>query len=621
MNINLIPILLPLFSALLILLISDRTKYLKELLAIGVSLTSLLSAFITLGNSLNGNYFDFKFNWLYNVSQFSLKADMLSAFILLSVSLFSFLISIYAFSFEKKGSSKWFYFNLLWTQSFASGTALSDSLISMLFFAEGLLISLYMFIALSGSSTEYKNTALKTFLINAVCDLCLMCGVIITGYLSGTFSMSEISLNRLSVGGWATFGYLLILVGAIPKIGIFPFHTWIPYAALYSNAPFMAYVPAAIDKLLGVYIIARTTLYIYKLDTFMSIIVMSLGAFTIIAAVMMAFVQKDYKRLLSYHAVSQAGYMVLGIGTLNPIGIAGALFHMINHAIYKSCLFMTAGSVERQTGTNDIEKLGGLFSRMPFTGVSYIISAAAISGIAPLNGFFSKELIYKGSLDTGYKIFFIAAEIGSFLTLASFLKLGHSVFFGKRPQELDNVKESPFSVIFPMGVLATLCLLFGFGSYFPIEFLISPSLLSINIIPAEELAGFHINNLFWISIIVILLAISNHILGFSLSGYKAFKASDHIHHAPILKNIYNWAEKRYFDIYEVVMRLIVPIFSMSFYKIDRFFDKIIDDIPSYITNSVSEGLAQTHTGSYSLYMAITFIGIILYLIIIGGMKW
>ncbi len=616
MNLILIPIVLPIVTALALLLISERTKYLKELLASGAALVSLLAAanvFLQPPDML-------VYRWLGTGGAFTLRADQLSAFLLLAVSLFSAAISLYSFSLPKKGPSKWFFFNLLMTQAFAAGAALADNLIAMLFFWEGLLIFLYTFIALSQESREAKRTAMKAFLINGATDVCLLVGITITGYIAGTMSMSEISHNRLTLDyGWSIFAYVLLLVGAVAKAGAFPFHTWIPDAATDSSSPFMAYVPAAIDKLLGIYFLARASVYLFQLNNAMSVALMTLGAVTILVAVMMAFVQKDYKRLLSYHAVSQTGYMILGIGTLNPVGIAGGLFHMINHATYKSCLFMTAGSVERQAGTNDLTKLGGLWRAMPVTVLCFVIAAAAISGIAPLNGFFSKELVYKGALDTGYTVFFLAAELGSFLTLASFLKLGHSVFFGKRPEELRDVKEAPFSMLLPMLALAAICVSFGFGARLPINLFISPALAGLGIQHAD-MAGFHPDKLYFLSVIVILAAVINHMLGLAYGGGKADKASDHIHYAPVLKEAYALAERRAFDIYEQGMDRVVPLFSRTLYRADRFFDWVIDTAPSSTAGFFSRVSRGFHNGSYPLYMALTLLGAIVYILLVGGLK-
>lgn len=616
----LIPLLLPLASSVLILLISNRTKYLKEALSVLVTMTSLLASIFALKAVLAISEINYSITWLGVNIPIDFRVDKLSAFLLFAVSLFSFVISIYSIELENKGNPKVFYFILLLTQTASAGAVMSNNLISMFFFWESIVIFLYVFVYIStGNDYEIRKTALKTFLINGIADIAMMIGILMVGYIASTYSMSEISHSRIDMTALSTIAYILLLIGALTKAGAFPFHTWIPDAALNSNAPFMAYIPAAIDKLLGIYFLARISVYLYNLNTAMQIVLMTVGAVTIIVAVMMAFVQTDYKRLLSYHAVSQTGYMILGIGTLNPIGIAGGLFHMINHATYKSCLFMTAGSVEKQTGLQDITKLGGLVKRMPVTAVCFVIAALAISGIAPLNGYFSKELVYKGALFGGYTWFFIAAEVGSVLTLASFLKLGHSVFFGKLPEHLKEVKEAPLTVLIPMIILAAVCILFGFGAHFPISNLIEPSIESLGYISSMELAGFHFDTLFIVSLIVILVALVNHMIGYKLTN-KPSKASDHIHYAPVLKELYIMAEKGYFDLYELFKKFFAWLARITF-KTDRFFDKLIDTYPTAVFNWISRQISLIHNGEYNVYMFYIFAFIVVYIIYIGGIKW
>ena len=126
----------------------------------------------------------------------------------------------------------------------------------------------------------------------------------------------------------------------------------------------------------------------------LSIVLALIGAATIIIAVMIAMVQHNLKKLLSYHAISQVGYMVLGIAPGTPVGIAGGVFHMLNHAIYKCCLFLCGGAVEQATGTAELERLGGLGKKMSITFAACLIAALSISGIPPLNGFVSKWMVY-----------------------------------------------------------------------------------------------------------------------------------------------------------------------------------------------------------------------------------
>jgi len=167
--------------------------------------------------------------------------------------------------------------------------------------------------------------------------------------------------------------------------------------------------------------------------------------------------------------------MLLGIGTGTAIGILGGMFHMINNSIYKNCLFLCAGAVEKQTGITNLEKLGGLGRKMPLLFFSNIIAAFAISGVVPLNGFISKWLIYRSCVDAGQPIMFFLAIFGSALTLASFIKLLHSVYMGPLPPELKNVKSPGFSLAFPPLILAILCIIFGIMPGIPLGQMLVPS--------------------------------------------------------------------------------------------------------------------------------------------------
>jgi formate hydrogenlyase subunit 3/multisubunit Na+/H+ antiporter MnhD subunit len=258
-----------------------------------------------------------------------------------------------------------------------------------------------------------------------------------------------------------------------------PFHSWIPDSAEYAPVPVMAFLPAALDKLLGIYLLARLSLDLFKVTpgSAMSILLMVIGGITIIAAGSVALVQNNLLKLLSFSTVSQVGYMVLGFGTGLPIGILGGLFHMVNNAIYKSCLFLCGGAVEYRTGETNFEKLGGLARFMPITFITCLISALAISGIPPLNGFASKWLIYQGLIEiTKIRvypvIFLIAAMFGSMLTLAALLKLIHSTFLGeKSSKDIPKVKEVGFGMALPMVILAALSIIFGVFTQLPLRYL------------------------------------------------------------------------------------------------------------------------------------------------------
>jgi NADH-quinone oxidoreductase subunit L len=517
----------------------------------------------------------------------------------------SFLITLYSVVFMANRPYKnQFFAYFLLTISFANGVVLANNLLILLFFWEGLLLTLFAMIFI-GSKNAYK-TATKAFIIVGITDLCMMVGIALTGYLAGTLTMSKINLPLTGLGSLA---FILLMIGAISKGGSMPFHSWIPDAAIDAPLPFMALIPAAFEKLLGIYFLTRISLDLFKLNTssWVSIVMMSVGAITIILAVMMALIQKDYKKLLSYHAISQVGYMILGIGTALPIGIIGGLFHMINNALYKSCLFLTGGAVEKQAGTTNLEQLGGLGLKMPITFACFIITAVSISGVPPFNGFFSKELVYDGALERGW-IFYAAALAGSFFTAASFLKLGHAAFLGKLNEKNKSVKEVSLPMLIPMILIALVCILFGVKNSLPINMI--QSVLGQAGLEGHSFGGFPANAmLVGLTLIVLFGALLNHIIAARIKG-SGLKAVDHIHYAPLLHGIYDKAEKRFFDPYEIGIRFAQRISDIAFWC-DRKIDWIFDGLTVGVTFWFTDRIRKMHTGNYSTYLAWSVVGLFL----------
>ncbi len=538
------------------------------------------------------------FPWAGSGIDLSLRLYQFSGFIILAVAFFSLLICLYSLNFLKgKDNEKLFYSYLLISLSFVNGAVLANNLVALLFFWEGLLLTLYGLIALGGRGAF--KTATKALVIVGVSDLCMMAGVILTGHLAKTMVLQDI---RLPVHALGSVAFILLTIGAISKAGSMPFHTWIPDAAEDAPLPFMAFFPAAIEKLLGIYFLTRITLDMFTLDRHspLSLVLMGLGALTILLAVMMALVQKNYKRLLSYHAISQVGYMILGIGTCLPAGIIGGIFHMLNNAVYKCGLFLTGGAVEKETGTADLEKLGGMGAKMPLTFLCFLITAASISGVPPFNGFFSKELIYDAALERG-AIFYIAALLGSFFTAASFLKLGHAVFMDKPRQEHKNAKESSLSMLIPMIVLALACALFGVFNRPLVQHFIQPVLgggAEGQMQPSLMLVA--------ATVLVLLAAVIHHYLAAKIKG-SGLKAADHIHHAPLLSVLYAGAERKYFDPYEIGVKLVSGI-ARVLWGLDRAIDWFYNTLAVRTTCVFSRGIRRAHSGYYVTYVIWSLLG-------------
>jgi multicomponent Na+:H+ antiporter subunit D len=216
-------------------------------------------------------------------------------------------------------------------------------------------------------------------------------------------------------------------------------------------------------------------------------VLIAFGVLSMVIGVTMAIPQKDVKRLMAYHAVSQTGYMLLGVGVglavlgnqaaLNTYGITameGGLFHIINHALYKGLLFLTAGAIIYRIGTRDLDKMGGLGHSMKYTMIFFMIGALAIAGIPPFNGFASKLLIYE-SVYLFNPVLAIIAMVVSILTLASFVKVFHSIFMGPTLPEYANIREVPLSMLIGMGILAVLIIVFGFFPQQVVDVIVAPA--------------------------------------------------------------------------------------------------------------------------------------------------
>ncbi|MBA7566037.1 NAD(P)H-quinone oxidoreductase subunit 2, chloroplastic [subsurface metagenome] len=476
LNLLFVPVFLPLAVGIVIFIIPRAVRVLPALLSLLTAAAVFAAAVLIF---FKGSA-DFHFP-LFEIGKFTLSFDLLvtplSSFILIFVGGFGFLISLYSlFYMMGKARLKEYYGFFLLALAGSGGVLMADHFIIFLIFWEIVTASLYFLI--TTGDPEAKVGATKTFATLGLGDGCLLLGIGILWYLGKSFTISSLHITVQGALPWIAF--ILMMVGAITKAGAMPFHSWIPAASEGAPAPVMALLPAAIDKLLGIYLLVRMFTGIFILGSGAGLLLMIIGAVTIVAAVMVAMVQHDLRRLLSYHAVSQVGYMLLGIGTMTPLGLAGGLFHMLNNSIYKNCLFLCTGAVEKKTGSTDLGRLGGLARVMPITFAACLIAALAISGVPPLNGFVSKWMIYQGVIKTGTPysfIFLIAAMFGSALTLASFIKVIYSVFLGPKSDQTLSVKQGVgFGMQFPMIILSLLCLVFGIYYLFPLNAFILPGL-------------------------------------------------------------------------------------------------------------------------------------------------
>ncbi|MFH1189265.1 MAG: proton-conducting transporter membrane subunit [Candidatus Omnitrophota bacterium] len=460
----------PIAAGLICLLMPDRAKRLIRGLAILMAASSLAGAVYVFMNK--------PVNWQAGQS-IILIADDLSSFIGIGIALFASLVTIYSFGSAERSFGRYFGY-LLITLGASFGVAFANDLLILLVFWGLLAAMLYLMVNMAGSR-QAASAARKALIIIGGTDALMLFAFALMWQMTGTFSMDKIRLALDSVPAFAAF--LCLAAASFAKAGAMPFHSWLPDVAEHGPTAVTAYLPASLDKLLGIYLLARVALRLFIMNSVSNTILLAAGAVTIILAVVIALVQHDMKRLLGYHAVSQVGYMVLGIGTGTAIGMAGSIFHMFNHAVYKSCLFLSAGNVEKRAGTTDLAKLGGLAKYMPVTFICFLTASLSISGIPPFNGFVSKWMVYQGIIESAgpknpaWILWLTCAMFGSVLTVASFMKLIHAVFLGRPSEGLKDVKEARPSMTFPVAVLAIICFIFGaFAFIVPVPLFIAPAI-------------------------------------------------------------------------------------------------------------------------------------------------
>lgn len=609
------PIAIPLVAGLVCLFVPESMKRIRPFLAILGTLMTLLATwplFLAVRNIPRGA------RLLMDDGRW-LCLDHLSSFVLLATAAFGLLIAIYSVGYmADKRNQREYYACLLWTVAVSCGAILANDLVLLLVFWGLLGLALYLMIGTGGA--EASAAAKKSFVLIGGTDCLLLVGVILIWLLTGTTRIDKASLG---FGGELSYvAFLCFAAAAFAKAGAVPFHTWVPDCGEKAPVSVTAFLPASLDKLLGIYLLARATTSLFRMDVSMNVLLCIVGTATILIGVMMALVQHDLKRLLSYHAVSQVGYMVLGIGTGTAVGIAGGLFHMLNNAIYKSCLFLCAGSVERETGTSDLDRLGGLAKAMPLTFGACLVAAMAISGIPPLNGFYSKWMVYQGLVEMGkaggqlWVVWLAAAMLGSALTLASFAKVLHAVFLCKPSPEVAAMRprEVGFSMWAPMVVLAALCVVFGvLAARLPIAQFISPAV-----------GGFTFSGTWWAAPATVMLLAA---YGFGLVVYwftttRKARACDTYIGGEILDDVYVTGETRGearnvevtgVDFYRTFEEM-APLRPLYAAARQKFFD--IYDVGARTVFYFVEALRKGHTGVLPVYLAWVFAGLVLLLYVL-----
>jgi hydrogenase-4 component B len=423
--------------------------------------------------------------WAPTPSMAFIRLDALAAIFLIPIFWVSALGSIYGLEYwpqmkcPENGRKLRLFYGLV-TAGLA-GIAVSANSILFLFFWEVMALGAFFLVTTEDHEREVQDAGILYLVSTHFSTLCLFALFAIWHLVTGTFALGPLPTGAVTPT-MATVIFILLVVAFGIKAGLMPFHVWLPGAHAAAPSHVSALMSGVLIKI-GIYGLARMLSWLPDPPVWWGGLLLVLGTVSGILGVVFALGQHDLKRLLAYHSIENIGIIVMGLGlamvgrslhvsTWIVLGLAGALLHVWNHGLFKSLLFLSAGSVVHSTHTRSIDKLGGLAAAMPLTALFFAIGAVAICGLPPLNGFVSELLIYLGLFRTlglgtepswGGAAFSAAllAMIGA-LAVACFVKAFGAIFLGSaRSDSAREAHESGRAITGPMFALALCCLVIG----------------------------------------------------------------------------------------------------------------------------------------------------------------
>ena len=347
------------------------------------------------------------------------------------------------------------------------GVVLSGNLVQLAFFWE--LTSLFSFLLIGywHHNQSARDGARMSLIVTGTGGIALLLGFLLLGHIAGGYALDRVldSGEVIRASPLYPAALFLILIGAFTKSAQFPFHFWLPHA-MAAPTPVSAYLHSATMVKAGVFVLILLWPVLSGTDAWY-LTVSSVGLVTLLVGAWAAIFQQDLKGLLAYSTISHLGLIVLLLGLSSPLAAVAAIFHTINHATFKASLFMGVGIIDRETGTRDIRKLGGLYRFMPITATLAMVAAAAMAGVPLLNGFLSKEMFLAETLEehsgtlVDQLLPWLATLASAFAVLYS-IRFIHQVFFVEPPEPLpQQPHEAPPWMRLPIEVLALACLVIG----------------------------------------------------------------------------------------------------------------------------------------------------------------
>jgi multicomponent Na+:H+ antiporter subunit D len=465
-------IALPLAAAFLLPLFGKKGKDAATIVANIVTISLLVLAVVAVFSGQYGIYEIGKWSIPLGIN---LVLDGLSSFMLLAIGVVAAAAMLFSVRYMEQYTAKSKYLSLfLLMVAGMNGVVLSGDIFNLFVFLEIASLASYALVGF-GCEHEELEASFKYMVLGSIASIFILFSIGLVYGNTGTLNMAFISraIQESGMNVGLAFALSLFIAGFGLKAALVPFHAWLPDAHPSAPAPISAMLSGVLIKALGVYALARVVFNVFGVSVPLGWTLVTLGVLSMVIGVFLAVGQWDMKRLLAYHSISQMGYVVMGIGlgalifarggssVWASLAILGGLFHLVNHAVFKSLLFLMSGSVEMATGTRQLKQLGGLGTVMPATRAVSFVASASIAGVPPFNGFWSKLILVVSAVGAGFYGLAGVTVIVSLVTLISFLKIQRYAFLGELPENLQDVKENKGTMLYAMIFLACLCILMG----------------------------------------------------------------------------------------------------------------------------------------------------------------
>ncbi|MDO5606285.1 MAG: monovalent cation/H+ antiporter subunit A [Paracoccus sp. (in: a-proteobacteria)] len=383
-------------------------------------------------------------------------------------------------------STSRFYASVLTFTGAMTGVLTSGNIIMLVLFWELTSLASFMLISYWHQKPEARRGARVALIITAAGGLCLLAAMVMLGHVAGSFELDTVLKKGAEVRGHQLYGAILVLIllAAFTKSAQFPFQFWLPNA-MAAPTPVSTYLHSATMVKAGVFLLVRFFPVVGGTDAWFFLVV-GTGMITLMLGAVVALFRQDLKGVLAYSTISHLGLITALAGIGSPMAIIAAIFHIVNHAVFKASLFMAAGIIDHETGTRDLRRLSGLRHYMPVTATLAIVAAASMAGVPLLNGFLSKEMFFDAAYSRNNgswldNILPYIATIASAFSVAYSARFIIKVFFGPPATDLPIMPphEPPVAMRRPVEVLVLLCLAIGIFPAFVLGPVLHDAALSV----------------------------------------------------------------------------------------------------------------------------------------------